>query len=111
MAENRIVKAALTGSIAMGKSTVAQMFRDANVPVFDADAAVHQLYARHGEAVEPVGAVFPDVIKQGAIDRGQLARHVLQDAAAMAISRRCCNRLTDMCHLSDSTASRSGVCT
>ena len=84
MAENRIVKAALTGSIAMGKSTVAQMFRDANVPVFDADAAVHQLYARHGEAVEPVGAVFPDVIKQGAIDRGQLARHVLQDAAAMA---------------------------
>lgn len=84
MAEDQMIKAALTGSIAMGKSTVAQMFRDARVPVFDADAAVHQLYARHGEAVEPVGAVFPDVVSQGAIDRGKLARHVLDDPAAMA---------------------------
>jgi dephospho-CoA kinase len=65
----------LTGSIGMGKSTTAQMFRDLGCPVHDADAAVHALYA--GEAVAPVAALFPDVVVDGRIDRTRLGRHVL----------------------------------
>ena len=84
MTENRVFKAALTGSIAMGKSTVAEMLRDAGLPVFDADAVVHCLYARNGEAVEPIGALFPDVVRHGAVDRGKLAKQVLNNAGAMA---------------------------
>ncbi len=65
----------LTGSIGMGKSTTAQMFRDLGCPVHDADAEVHALYA--GEAVAPVTALFPDVVVDGRIDRIRLGRHVL----------------------------------
>ena len=65
----------LTGSIGMGKSTTAQMFRDLGCPVHDADAEVHALYA--GEAVAPVAALFPDVVVDGRIDRARLAGHVL----------------------------------
>lgn len=83
MADGSVLKAALTGSIAMGKSTVAAMLRDAGVAVFDADAVVHQLYARDGKAVEPVGRLFPSVVKDGAIDRAALSKHVLNDTQAM----------------------------
>lgn len=83
MADGSVFKAALTGSIAMGKSTVAAMLREAGVPVFDADAIVHQLYARNGEAVEPVSRLFPDVIKDGAVDRAALSKQVLNDTGAM----------------------------
>lgn len=62
----------LTGSIGMGKSTTAAMFADAGVPVWDADAAVHRLYAQEGAAVAPLGAAFPDVVVDGAIDRAAL---------------------------------------
>jgi dephospho-CoA kinase len=65
----------LTGSIGMGKSTTAQMFRDLGCPVHDADAEVHALY--EGEAVAPVGALFPDVVVDGRIDRERLRRQVL----------------------------------
>ncbi len=65
----------LTGSIGMGKSTTAQMFRDLGCPVHDADAEVHALYA--GEAVAPVAALFPDVVVDGRIDRTRLGRYVL----------------------------------
>jgi dephospho-CoA kinase len=71
----------LTGSIGMGKSTTAQMFREAGVPVHDADEAVHRLYG--GAAVAPVEAAFPGVAVGGRIDRQRLAARVLGDAGAL----------------------------
>jgi dephospho-CoA kinase len=65
----------LTGSIGMGKSTTAALFRELGCPVHDADAAVHALYG--GEAVAPVAALHPDVVVDGRIDRERLARHVV----------------------------------
>lgn len=64
----------LTGSIGMGKSTTADLFRQAGVPVNDADTVVHHLYA--GEAVEPVSAAFPGTVKDGVIDRQELSRQL-----------------------------------
>lgn len=71
----------LTGSVAMGKSTTAQFFRDAGVPVHDADAVVHRLY--EGEAVAPIEAAFPGTAVDGRIDRGRLAARVLDDPQAL----------------------------
>ena len=62
----------LTGSIGMGKSTTAAMFRDEGVPVWDADAVVHRLYAAGGAAVPGVAALAPEAVRHGAVDRGQL---------------------------------------
>lgn len=71
----------LTGSIGMGKSATAALFGAEGVPVHDADAAVHDLYAN--EAVAPVEAAFPGVTRDGVIDRPELSRRVLKDADAM----------------------------
>ena len=73
----------LTGSIAMGKSTVAGMFRASGVPVFDADAEVHTLLAKGGAAVDAVAAAFPDAYKAGAIDRKVLGGIVFGNAAQL----------------------------
>ena len=64
----------LTGSIGMGKSTVLAMFADAGCATWDADAAVHRLYAPGGAATQPVEALFPGVMTdQGGIDRAELS--------------------------------------
>ena len=76
----------LTGSIGMGKSTTADLFRREGVPVFDADATVHALYrgaAAAGAAVAAVEAAFPGVAPDGAVDREELGRRVLGDPAAL----------------------------
>lgn len=73
----------LTGSIGMGKSTTAQMFAEAGAAVYDADGAVHALYAQGGAAVAPVEAAFPGVTKDGAIDREALSKRVLNNSDAL----------------------------
>jgi dephospho-CoA kinase len=74
----------LTGSVGMGKSTAAAMFRRLGVPVHDSDAAVHQLLAQHGAAVKAVAAEFPGVLRtEGGIDRAALGARVFGDAAAL----------------------------
>lgn len=67
----------LTGSIGMGKSTTAAMFRDLSVPVWDADATVHSFYAKDGAAVAPIEDLIPNSTSNGSVDRA-----VLRDAIA-----------------------------
>ncbi|PDT72731.1 dephospho-CoA kinase [Bradyrhizobium sp. C9] len=71
----------LTGSIGMGKSTTAKLFMEAGVPVYDADAAVHQLY--EGEAVPAIEAAFPGTTVNGKVDRAKLSARVVHEPAAM----------------------------
>lgn len=71
----------LTGSIGMGKSTTARLFRAVGVRVNDADAVVHRLYA--GRAAPQVERLFPGVVRNGVVDRAELAARVLGDAGAI----------------------------
>ena len=71
----------LTGSIGMGKSTTAKLFAEAGVPVYDADATVHQVYA--GEAAPAIEAAFPGTTIDGKVDRAKLSAKVLHDPAAI----------------------------
>ncbi|MCC7266333.1 MAG: dephospho-CoA kinase [Caulobacteraceae bacterium] len=73
----------LTGSIGMGKSTTAAMFAEEGVPVYDADAEVHRIYAEGGAAVSPLGEAFPGVVRDGAVHRPTLSARVVGDAAAL----------------------------
>lgn len=72
----------LTGSIGMGKSTTTAMFADLGAVVWNADDAVHRLYAPGGAAVEPVGEAFPGVVVNGAVDRTRLAEALGRDETA-----------------------------
>lgn len=72
-----MIKLALTGSIGMGKSTVAAMFAARGIPVFDADAAVRRLQGPGGALVERISERFPGTVRDGAVDRGALAAAVL----------------------------------
>jgi dephospho-CoA kinase len=78
-----VIVLGLTGSMGMGKSTVAKMFAEEGAPSFDSDAAVHDLYAPNGAAVAPVEAAFPGVTREGAIDRAALSAKVVGDAEAL----------------------------
>lgn len=73
----------LTGSIGMGKSTTAQMFVDEGCALWDADAAVHRLYAAGGAAVAPIEKLFPAAISSGAISRTQLKQIIATDPSAL----------------------------
>ncbi|HEY2011076.1 MAG TPA: dephospho-CoA kinase [Rhizomicrobium sp.] len=79
----------LTGSIGMGKSETARLFAAEGVPVFDADAAIHDLYA--GEAAVMIEAAFPRTTRNGAVDRTALSKAVTGDAGAL-------RRLEDLMH-------------
>lgn len=72
----------LTGSIGMGKSATAKMFMDAGVPVFDSDATVHKLQKKNGAAIPMIEAAFPDVVKDGVLDRAKLGAQVFSDPSA-----------------------------
>jgi dephospho-CoA kinase len=72
----------VTGSLAMGKSTVAAMFAEFGAAVWNADAAVHALYS--GEAAGPIGAAFPGTVRDGKVDRAALGSKVANDPAALA---------------------------
>ncbi len=73
----------LTGSIGMGKSETAKMFAAEGVPVYDADAEVHKLYAPGGAAVAPLDEAFPGVVKDGAVDRTLLSKQVIGNPEAL----------------------------
>ena len=79
-----MMRIALTGSIGMGKSTVARMFEKAGVPVFDADAEVRTLQGPGGALVETIGREFPGTVQGGVLDRERLAGIVLEDPASLA---------------------------
>jgi dephospho-CoA kinase len=74
----------LTGGIGMGKSTAARAFRRLGIPVHDADAAVHRLYARGGEGVRAIAALAPEAVIDGAVSREALRRRALSDPAFLA---------------------------
>jgi dephospho-CoA kinase len=79
-----MIRIALTGSIGMGKTTVAAMFGRAGIPVFDADAVVRRLQGPGGGLVEKIGELFPGCVRCGTLDRECLAEIVLSDPAKLA---------------------------
>jgi len=82
MASERPYLVGLTGSIGMGKTETAKMFATLGIPVYDADAAVHQLYEPGGEAVPKIAEVFPDCVAGGRVDRAALGKRVTADSSA-----------------------------
>jgi dephospho-CoA kinase len=83
MTSGTTVRLGLTGSIGMGKSTVAAMFADAGVPVFDADAAAHRLQGPGGRVVAAIEAAFPGTSGQQGVNRTALSEAVLGSETAM----------------------------
>ncbi len=81
MTQPKMLRVGLTGSIGMGKSTTADMFRAEGVAVLDSDQLVHELYK--GPAAAEIDRVFPGVVVNGVVDRRRLAARVLDDPAAL----------------------------
>ena len=73
----------LTGSIGMGKTTAANLFRRRGVPVYDADRAVHKLSEKGGRAVSAISRAFPEAVQGGAVDRKALGALVFKNAKAL----------------------------
>lgn len=78
-----MIRLGLTGSIGMGKSTTAEMFRSEGVPVIDADSIVHELY--RGEAVQPIEEAFPGTTGINGVDRGKLAAKLAADPSGFKV--------------------------
>ena len=78
-----MIRLGLTGSIGMGKSTVAKMFAEEGVPVFDADAAVHRLQGPEGALVAEIEAHFPGTTGPEGVNRGALAERVLGEPESL----------------------------
>ena len=87
-----MIKLALTGSIGMGKSTVAAMFERAGVPVFDADAVVRRLQAGNVEVIAAIGERFEGTVEDGVLDREALASRVLEKPEELAALEASCIR-------------------
>jgi dephospho-CoA kinase len=79
-----MMRLALTGSIGMGKSTVAEMFRRAGLPVFDADAVVRRLQASGGPLVKKIEDRFPGTTRDGEVDRDELSKRVVNNPDELA---------------------------
>lgn len=79
-----MIRIGLTGSIGMGKSTVAEMFAKAGIPVFDADAEVRRMQGPGGSLISAIGAAFPETLVDGNLDRERLAAIVLADPVKLA---------------------------
>ncbi len=89
-------KVALTGSLAAGKSTVARMFADLGIPVFDADVAVADLYAPGGAAVEPLDCLVPGIVTtDGAVDRVRLSARVMENPGLLRKIEKIVHPLVD----------------
>ena len=73
----------LTGSIGMGKSTTAEMFADAGIPVWDADATVHQLYKGDTPAVRQIADMLPDAVENQAVNRETLKAFIAKDQSIL----------------------------
>lgn len=69
----------LTGSIGMGKTTTARLFADEGIPVWEADSAVHLLYAQGGAAVAPIAALLPEAVRNGSVSREIIRGHIASD--------------------------------
>jgi dephospho-CoA kinase len=80
---NRPWRLGLTGSIGMGKSTTAGLFREEGVPVWDADASVHELYAKGGGAVAAIAGLAPDAVVDGEVRRDRLRDAIAADPALL----------------------------
>ena len=91
---SKLIQLGLTGSIGMGKSATLALFAEMGAAIYDADATVHKLYAKGGEAVPLVEAAFPGVVKDGAVDRQELSKHVVGKPDAMKLLESIVHPLT-----------------